>query len=225
MDKNDLAALLMDAPAEEVDRIHRLLHEWNVGPDNSFPVQLALLTKAQWRIAANLPRLMNDSRKLMELHLAEYQRQTRAMVDIFSSTAEQQTVGLKAALESHAKTTEQTVEQINVQLADAETVARRIKSLMESAVSEWTGIKANTKAQCQRLEQVAKDLDDRFVWQEILRKVFWFSLAITLGLLLGHFCWTINISRGRSSPDKTARESRFDYVSPVVASRSNSPPP
>jgi hypothetical protein len=33
-------------------------------------VQLALLTKAQWRIAANLPRLMNDSRKLIELHLA-----------------------------------------------------------------------------------------------------------------------------------------------------------
>ena len=56
MDKNDLAALLVGAPADEVDRIHRLLYEWSVGPDNSFPVQLALLTKAQWRIAANLPR-------------------------------------------------------------------------------------------------------------------------------------------------------------------------
>jgi hypothetical protein len=62
---------------EEVDRIHRLLHEWSVGPDNSFPVQLALLTKAQWRIAANLPRLMNDARKLIELHLAEYRRHRR----------------------------------------------------------------------------------------------------------------------------------------------------
>ena len=63
MDKDDLAALLVDAPVEEVDQIHRLLHEWNVGPDSSFPVQLALLTKARWRIAACLPRAMNDSRK------------------------------------------------------------------------------------------------------------------------------------------------------------------
>jgi len=63
MDKDDLTALLVDAPAEEVDQIHRLLPEWSVGTDGSFPVQMALLTKAQWRIAANLPRLMNDARK------------------------------------------------------------------------------------------------------------------------------------------------------------------
>ena len=67
-----------------MDRIHRLLHEWSVGPDNSFPVQLALLTKAQWRVAANLPRLMNDASKLIEQHLAEYRRQTAAMTDDFA---------------------------------------------------------------------------------------------------------------------------------------------
>ena len=33
MDKSDLAALLIDAPAAEVDQIHRLLHEWSVGPE------------------------------------------------------------------------------------------------------------------------------------------------------------------------------------------------
>jgi hypothetical protein len=55
LDRDDLAALLAGASAEEVDQIHRLLREWNAGPENSFPVQLALLTKAQWRIAATLP--------------------------------------------------------------------------------------------------------------------------------------------------------------------------
>ena len=77
LDKDDLAALCADMTKEEVDRVHRLLHEWSVGPDSSFPVQLSLLTKAQWRIAANLPRLMNDARKLIELHLAEYRRQSQ----------------------------------------------------------------------------------------------------------------------------------------------------
>ena len=60
MDKDDLTALLVDAPAEEVDQIHRLLHEWNTGPEGSFPVQLALLIRAQWRMAATLPRTLKE---------------------------------------------------------------------------------------------------------------------------------------------------------------------
>ena len=65
MDKDDLAVLCAGMTRDEVDRVHRLLHEWNVGPDTSFPVQLALLTCAQLRAAASVPRLVNDSRKLM----------------------------------------------------------------------------------------------------------------------------------------------------------------
>lgn len=136
LDKDDLAALCAGLTTDEVDRVHRLLHEWNVGPESSFPVQLSLLTKAQWCIAANLPRLMNDSPKLIELHLAEYRRQTKTMMDEFSSTAQKRTEELRIAVASHAKTTEQAAEQIQVQLSDAEAVARRIKSLMESAATE-----------------------------------------------------------------------------------------
>jgi hypothetical protein len=42
-----------------------------VRPDGSLPVQLALLARAQWRVAASLPRSVNDSNKLIEQHLAE----------------------------------------------------------------------------------------------------------------------------------------------------------
>lgn len=187
MDKNDLAALLVGAPADEVDRIHRLLYEWSVGPDNSFPVQLALLTKAQWRVAANLPRLMNDASKLIEKHLAEYRRQTKAILDGFTSTAEQHTAELKTAVELHAKITQQAAEQIQVRLADAEAVTRRVKSLMEGAASEWQGIKADTKAQCKQLEQVSNDLQDRFAWRVVLRSVAWFLLALGYGICIGHY--------------------------------------
>jgi hypothetical protein len=187
MDKNDLAALLIDAPAAEVDQIHRLLYEWSVGPDSSFPVQMSLLTKAQWRVAANLPRLMNDSRKLIELHLAEYRRQTKTILDDFSSTASKQTEELKSAVESHVKTMEQVTEQIQVQLADAEVVAKQVKALMESASSEWRRIKASTTAQCERLEQVSNDLRDRFAWRVLLRSVAWFLLALGYGICLGHY--------------------------------------
>ena len=187
LDKDDLALLCAEMPANEVDRVHRLLHEWNVGPDNSFPVQLALLTKVQWRIAASLPRLMEDSRKLIELHLAEYRCQSQAMADDFADTMDGQNKELKSAVEIHVQAARQAAEQINVQLADAEAVAKRVKSLMESAVSEWKGIKASTTAQCERLEQISNDLQDRFAWRAMLRSVAWFLLALGYGLCIGHY--------------------------------------
>ena len=187
LNKDDLAALCAGMTTDEVDRIHRLLHQWNVGPDSSFPVQLALLTKAQWRIAANLPRLMNDSRKLIELHLAEYRRQSQAMADDFANTMVGQNKELKTAVEIHVQATRQAAEQIQMKLADAEAVARRIKSLMENAASEWKGIKASTTAQCERLGQVSNDLQDRFAWRVILRTAVWLLLALGIGLCIGHY--------------------------------------
>jgi hypothetical protein len=182
MDKNDLAALLVDASADEVDRIHRLLHEWSVGPDNSFPVQLALLTKAQWRIAATLPRLMNESRKLLEIQLGEYRRQTQSLLDGLSATAQKQMTELKTVVEGHAQSTDQVAMQIQAQLDDAKTVAKQIKSLMENAASEWTHIKSKTTAQCARLEQVSKDLENRFAW----RVIIWWADCILLAVGLGY---------------------------------------
>jgi hypothetical protein len=76
------------------------------------------------------------------------------------------------------------------QLADAEAVARQVKALMESAASEWKGIKASTTAQCALLEQVTIHLETRFAWRVILWAVFWFSLTLGFGLLFGHYCWT-----------------------------------
>ena len=187
LDKDDLAALCAGLTTDEVDRVHRLLHEWNVGPDSSFPVQLALLTKAQWRIAANLPGLINDSRKLIELHLAEYRRQSHAIADDFADTMDGQNKELNKTVEIHIQATRQAAEQIQVQLADAEAVASRIKSLMESAASEWENIKASTTAQCERLEQVSNDLQDRFAWRVMLRSVAWFLLALGYGICIGHY--------------------------------------
>ena len=187
MDNDDLAALLVDAPAEEVDQIHRLLHEWSVGPDSNFPVQMSLLTKAQWRIAASLPRTMNDSRKLIEQHLNEYRQQSKATVDDFTSTFRQQAAGIKTVVETHAKTTEQSARQIRVHLDDAEAVAQNVKTLMDGAAWEWQTLKTSMKIQCEQLQQVCNDLDNRFVWQGMLRSGVVLLLAVGVGILIGHY--------------------------------------
>ena len=185
MDKNDLAVLLVDAPAGEVDQIHRLLYEWSVGPDDSFPVQLVLLTKAQWRIAACLPRVMNDSRKLIEQHLNEYRRHSKATAEDFASTFKQQAAGIKTVVETHAKNTEQAAKQTRLELDDAEEVARRVKTLMEYASTEWQDIKTSTKIQRDQLQQVSNDLQDRFAWRTVVWWAAWTLAVFGLGYCAG----------------------------------------
>jgi hypothetical protein len=58
---------------------------------------------------------------------------------------------------------------------------------MESAASEWENIKASATAQCERLEQVSNDLQDRFAWRVILRTAVWLLLALGIGLGIGHY--------------------------------------
>jgi hypothetical protein len=187
LDKDDLAVLTTRMTKEEVDRVYRLLHEWRVGPADNFPVQLTLLTSAQLLAAASVPRAIADCRKWLEQHLTEYRQHTKLLLDGFSSNGKQQQSELNTALLSHAKTTMEAAGKIQAQLADAEAIAARVKSLMSSAALEWSILKADTKEQCERLEQVSNDLQDRFAWRVMLRSVAWFLLALGYGICIGRY--------------------------------------
>jgi hypothetical protein len=187
IDKDDLAVLSTRMTKEEVDRVYRLLHEWGVGPADNFPAQLTLLTSAQLLAAASVPKAIADCRKWLEQHLAEYRRQTKLLLDGFSSNCERQQAEIKTILEAHAKAIQTAAEQIQAQLAVAEKVAWRVRSLMDGAVSEWSGAKARMSVQCERLEQVSNDLQDRFAWRVMLRSVAWFLLALGYGIWIGHY--------------------------------------
>src|SRR5581483_5315973 len=103
LDKDDLAVLCARMTKDEVDRVHRLLHEWNIGPDSSFPVQLALLTCAQLRAAASVPRSLNDSQKWLELHLAEYRQQTAALIKNFGAASDSKIEVFEGTIQKHSE--------------------------------------------------------------------------------------------------------------------------
>ena len=109
------------------------------------------------------------------------------MADDFADTVDGQNKESKKTVEIHIQATRQASEQMQVQLADAEAVAKRVKDLMESAASEWEKIKASTTAQCERSEQVSNDLRDRFALRVMVRTAVWFLLALGIGLCIGHY--------------------------------------
>jgi hypothetical protein len=189
LDKDDLAALCAGLTTDEVDRVHRLLHEWNVGPDSSFPVQLSLLTKAQWRIAANLPRLMNDSRKLIELHLAEYRRQTKTMVDGFADTVDDKIESLKTMVETHDQATQESANSIHGQFVAVETVAREIQEQLLLGAAEWNRAKNKFVDERWHFERVCKNLDERLNWWNVCWFIVGALVFLGIGMLIDHYDW------------------------------------
>src|ERR1022692_958275 len=99
MDDTCFDLLCKDFSVEEARLFRKMMVEWSDGDENGFPVQLALLTRVQWRAAALVPQAINDSCQLIELHLAEYRRQTKVMLDDFSTTLKAQSEEFKAATE------------------------------------------------------------------------------------------------------------------------------
>ena len=126
LDKDDLAVLCRDMTKEEVDRVHRLLHEWSVGPEDSFPAQFSLLTRAQLRAAASIPRSIADSKKWLELHLAEYRKQTAALTDDFAGMVDMKHGELKDIVLKHAETVKRDALFVSNRLVDANDVAKGI---------------------------------------------------------------------------------------------------
>ena len=188
-DKDDLAILCRDLTKEEVDRVHRLIHEWGIGPEDSFPVQFVLLTRAQLHAAASVPRSIADSRKWLEQHLAEYRRQTAALTDDFAGMVDIKHGELKDIVLKHAETVKRDALFVSNRLVDANEVAKSIQKNLQCAAAEWNQSQDALERERPRFEKVCRKLDEAVN----LRGVHWYVLgtlaACVAALLIGHYVW------------------------------------
>jgi Skp family chaperone for outer membrane proteins len=189
LDKDDLAVLTANMTKEEVDRVHRLIHEWSIGPQDSFPVQLSLLTRAQLRTAASIPRAIADSRKWLEQHLAEYRRQTATLTNDFAGMVDAKHGELKDIVSRHAEVVKHDALFVSNRLVDANDVAKSIQKNLQTAAAEWNQSKDALIREQQRFEKICQKLDDAIN----LRGVLWYILgtmaACAVTLFIGHYVW------------------------------------
>src|SRR5438132_8206437 len=131
MDDTEFDALCDGASPAEAKRLRKLLADWCNGDEQSFPVQLALLTRAQWRAAATVPRLINEARELMERKLAEHRQHTAALIKGFADTADGKAKALEDIVVRNTETTKKAVTEMRSQSSNAEFVAQSIKEELE----------------------------------------------------------------------------------------------
>ena len=186
-DKDDLAILCRDMTKEEVDRVHRLLHEWGTGSEDSFPVQFVLLIRAQLRAAASVPLAIADSRQWLEQHLAEYRRQSKTTVDGFTATVDNKIQALKTVVETHAHATQETANSIQGRFGAVETVVREIREQLQSGVVEWNRAKNKFADERWHFERVCKQLDERLNWWNVCWFIIGAAVFLGVGMLVGHY--------------------------------------
>jgi hypothetical protein len=187
MEDTDFDLLCAGLSPDEAKRMRKILAEWNDGDENGFPVQLAMLTRAQWRAAALVPQAVNDSRKLIELHLAEYQRQTSALISNLSVVGEEQTDELKKIVQAHTEALNQASGSFRSQLKEIGAAAQDIRRHLDDGVSAHHRVKTDLKSGSERFQKTCEELDARITGLQIRRD--WLTLLglISIGIVIGAF--------------------------------------
>ena len=187
MEDTDFDLLCKGLSADEAKRLRKMLAEWSDGDENGFPVQLALLTRAQWRAAALVPQAVNESRKLIELHLAEYRRQTAELVKNLSAVGEDQADELKNVVKAHTEALNQASGSFRSQLKEIGAAAQDIRRHLDDGVSAHHRVKTDLKSGSERFQKTCEELDGRITGLQLRRD--WLALLglIFIGVVIGAF--------------------------------------
>jgi hypothetical protein len=130
---------------------------------------------------------MNDARKLIELHLAEYRRQTAALVQEFGTTIDGKTEHLKTVVTDHRETVNQSSVSIRNMLWETAETAKQIKKSLDDGILAWNRAKMDMEAGSKKFQKACQELDDRITWRELRRD--WLTLLglIAIGIVAGVF--------------------------------------
>jgi phage shock protein A len=185
MDDTDFDFLCDGLPAEEAKRLRKLFKEWCNGDENSFPVQLALLTRAQWRAAAKVPVQMKQSLEQLDQKLGEYRQQTGTLLKNFNAAVNTKTEELKDILADHRVEADIILGDLRVHTANAKAAAEELQKELDNGKREMKRILEYTENERKRLEAAVRKHDE----QQSHWTIVWFCMFIAtlfaIGYLLG----------------------------------------
>ena len=187
MDDTSFDLLCKGLSAEEAKLFRKILKEWCDGDENSFPVQLALLTRAQWQAAALIPQTITESGKLIELHLAECRRHVATIVKNLSTVADLNAAELKGIITAHTEKVNMASVDARNRLWETEAAAKRITDQLDSGFLEWKKAKDDLTAERLTLETERKELAARVQWRDSIFGGIIFFGAIAGGMLLEYW--------------------------------------
>jgi hypothetical protein len=182
MERNDFDFLCKDLSADEVRQLNKALKDWCSGDENSFPVQLALLTRAQWRAAAQMPVQIKQSLELLDQKLAEYRQQTGTLLNKFNAAVNTKSKELEDILGDQRDEANVALTDLRVHTANAKDATEQLQEQLDKGQREMKRILEYTEGERKRLETAVREYDEqRSQWS-----VIWFLLLLIAVLVIGY---------------------------------------
>ena len=169
MDETNFDALCEGATPEQAKQLRKILSEWCQGDEDSFPVQLTLLTRAQWRVAARMPQQLAAARQQLDQAFVEQRRQTT----------------LEQIVARHTETARKIVAEMRVELTHTEAAAKRIQNHLEVGVAEWQKARTDFMTERDRLMERVIEIRNGYTQQEWFCVILILAAVFTFGIVLG----------------------------------------
>jgi hypothetical protein len=185
MQDTDTDLLFEGLSPEEAKRIRRILAEWRIGDEHSFPVQLALITRAQWKAAAQTPVLLKQSLESLDRKLIDYRQQTTTLLKDFNAAADTKVQEIQELIADHK-------EAVNVSLTDLRghtTTAKRLFSEINheltKGATELKRYREQFIEERHRLEQARANYEDQKDWRDWVMFGILLLAMVMIGVFIG----------------------------------------
>ena len=187
MDDTDFDLLCKGLTPDEAKQLRKIFREWSGGDENDFPVQLALLTRAQWRAAAQMPVTLQKMVAAFETKLAAQQQQQAALMKTLREAGDEKIRAFDNTVAFHTEAMKKVAAKNCEHLDETEKFAREIRKQMEAGLRETDRITKSFVDERHRLEEACRKYEQSMEWREFFNELGMFILVAIGGGLFGYF--------------------------------------
>jgi hypothetical protein len=183
MDDTDFDFLFDGLSPEEAKRLRKILAQWCHGDENSFPVQLALLTRAQWRAAAQTPILLKQSLELLDRKLGDYRQQTGTLLKNFNAAADTKAKALEEVIADHREAADVILADLRGHTATAKKLLNEIDRELTKGTAELKRFRDEFVTERHRLQEAQVRYEQQKNWGDW----FVFGMLLLAMVMIGVF--------------------------------------
>jgi predicted DNA-binding WGR domain protein len=189
MDDTSFDLLCRGLSATESKLFRKILKEWCSGEEDSFPVQLALLTRAQWLAAAEIPLILQKNVTALEAKMAEHHKQQTALMITLGRAGDDKIKAFEETVAVHTEAMEKVAAKSHEHLEETEKYAREIRKQMEYGLRESDRITKAFIDERPRLEEAQRNYERSMGWREVANNFLTLIIAAAIGALIAwYYC-------------------------------------
>lgn len=185
MQDSDLDFLFEGLSPEEAKQMRKILAEWRIGDEHSFPVRLALLTRAQWKAAAQTPVLLKQSLGLLDKKLGDYRQQTAALVKDFNAAADTKVQDIQDLIADHKEAADVILADLRGHTATAKRLLDEIDDELTKGTAELKRFRDEFVTERHRLAEERVRYEQQKNWGDWVVFGILLLAMVTIGVFIG----------------------------------------